>query len=60
MPPLGFEPNISVLERAKTVRALDRATTAIGDLNMNKFTFNFTGSKDKIKATLKQMERGTS
>jgi hypothetical protein len=30
MPPVGFEPTISVLERAKTVRALDRAVTAIG------------------------------
>jgi hypothetical protein len=27
---MGFEPTISVLERAKTVRALDRAATAIG------------------------------
>jgi hypothetical protein len=27
---VGFEPTISVLERAKTVRALDRAATAIG------------------------------
>jgi hypothetical protein len=30
MPPVGFEPTISVLELAKTVRALDRAATAIG------------------------------
>jgi hypothetical protein len=30
MPSMGFEPTISVLERAKTVRALDRAVTAIG------------------------------
>jgi hypothetical protein len=30
MPPVGFEPTISVLERAKTVRALDRAATAFG------------------------------
>jgi hypothetical protein len=30
MPPVGFEPTISVLERAKTVRPLDRAATAIG------------------------------
>jgi hypothetical protein len=30
MPPVGFEFTMSVLERAKTVRALDRATTAIG------------------------------
>jgi hypothetical protein len=27
---VGFEPTIAVLERAKTVRALDRAATAIG------------------------------
>jgi hypothetical protein len=27
---MGFEPTILVLERAKTVRALDRAATAIG------------------------------
>jgi hypothetical protein len=26
---VGFEPTISVLERAKTVRALDRAVTAM-------------------------------
>jgi hypothetical protein len=31
MPPVGFEPIISVLEREKTVRALDRAATAIGN-----------------------------
>jgi hypothetical protein len=30
MPKVGFEPMISVLERTKTVRALDRAATAIG------------------------------
>jgi hypothetical protein len=30
MPPVGFKPTISVLERAKTVCALDRAATAIG------------------------------
>jgi hypothetical protein len=24
MPPMGFEPTVAVLERAKTVRALDR------------------------------------
>jgi hypothetical protein len=28
---VGFEPTIAVLERAKTVRALDRAATAIGE-----------------------------
>jgi hypothetical protein len=31
---VGFEPTISVLERAKTVHPLDRAATAIGDCNM--------------------------
>jgi hypothetical protein len=31
MPLMGFEPTISVLERAKTVRALDCAATAIGN-----------------------------
>jgi hypothetical protein len=30
MPLLGFEPTISAFERAKTVRALDRAATVIG------------------------------
>jgi hypothetical protein len=30
MSPVGFEPTIAVLERAKTVRASDRSTTAIG------------------------------
>jgi hypothetical protein len=30
MPPVGYEPTIAVLERAKTVRALDRAATVIG------------------------------
>jgi hypothetical protein len=30
MPPVGFKPMISVLERAKTVHALDRMATAIG------------------------------
>jgi hypothetical protein len=29
---MGFEPTISVLERAKTVRALDRAATVNGKL----------------------------
>jgi hypothetical protein len=32
MPRVGFEPTIPVFERAKTVRALDRATTGIGVL----------------------------
>jgi hypothetical protein len=30
---VGFEPTIAVLERAKTVRALDCSATAIGNLN---------------------------
>jgi hypothetical protein len=32
MPRVEFEPTIPVLERAKTVHALDRAVTVIGDL----------------------------
>jgi hypothetical protein len=35
MPPVGFEPRIAVLERAKTVRDLDRAATAIGRHRIN-------------------------
>jgi hypothetical protein len=31
MPKVGFEPTISVFERAKTVPALDRAAAVIGD-----------------------------
>jgi hypothetical protein len=31
MPCVGFEPTISVFERAKTVYALDRAATVIGE-----------------------------
>jgi hypothetical protein len=30
MPRVGFEPTIPVFERAKTVHALDRASTVIG------------------------------
>jgi hypothetical protein len=30
MPPVGFEPTISVLERAKAVHVLDREATVIG------------------------------
>jgi hypothetical protein len=30
MPPVGYEPTISVLEEAKTVHALDRTATVIG------------------------------
>jgi hypothetical protein len=31
MPRVGFEPTIPVFERAKTVRALERAATVIGE-----------------------------
>jgi hypothetical protein len=37
MPQVGFQPTIPVLQRAKTVHALDRAVTVIGNFN-----FNFT------------------
>jgi hypothetical protein len=33
MPQVGFEPTISVFERAKTVHALDSAATVIGQLH---------------------------
>jgi hypothetical protein len=32
MPRMGFEPTIPVLQRAKTVHALDRAATVIGSI----------------------------
>jgi hypothetical protein len=35
MPPVELEPTISVLERAKTARALDRATTVIGSTRVH-------------------------
>jgi hypothetical protein len=35
MPREGLEPTIPVLERAKTVHALDRTATAIGVIRMN-------------------------
>jgi hypothetical protein len=31
---VGFEPTIPVLERAKTVHALDRAATLIGKISL--------------------------
>jgi hypothetical protein len=36
MSPVGFEPTMSVLERAKTVHASDRAATVIGYSNIRK------------------------
>jgi hypothetical protein len=35
MPRVGFEPTIPVLERAKVVRALDRAGAVIGRLHFH-------------------------
>jgi hypothetical protein len=35
---VGFEPTILVLERAKTVRTLDRAATAIGETKTWRWT----------------------
>jgi hypothetical protein len=39
MPRVGFKPMIPMFERAKTIHALDRATTVIGFIyfNTNKF-----------------------
>jgi hypothetical protein len=34
MPPVGFQPTISVLERATTVHALERAATVIGRMSL--------------------------
>jgi hypothetical protein len=46
---VGFEPTISVLEQAKTVRALDRAGTAIGNsLNLGKITHE---DKERLENT---------
>jgi hypothetical protein len=49
MPLVGFEATISVLERAKTVRGLDRAATAIGPfyMNMNIYSYNLGYKKDR-------------
>jgi hypothetical protein len=35
MPRVGFEPTIPVIERAKTVHALDRAVTVIGKVKFS-------------------------
>jgi hypothetical protein len=35
MPRVGFEPNIQVFERAKTIYALDGAATVVGILNIS-------------------------
>jgi hypothetical protein len=42
MPAVGFESTISVLERAKTVRALDRAATPIGTNNLKSKQYNMS------------------
>jgi hypothetical protein len=51
---VGSEPTISVLERAKTVRASDRAAAAIGDDEMTKKTrtpgqFSYTLQNNAVK-----------
>jgi hypothetical protein len=52
MPPMGFEPTISVLERAKTVRALDRAATAIGNYYKSSSTMQSSGQKMKMPCSV--------
>jgi hypothetical protein len=37
MPKVGFQPTIPKFERAKTVHALDRAATVIGDYTFIKY-----------------------
>jgi hypothetical protein len=49
---VGFEPTIAVLERAKTVRALDRSATAIGCMSMCVY-FVFVMSCVKVAALRK-------
>jgi hypothetical protein len=44
MPPVGFEPTTPVFERAKTVHALDRAVTVIG--NVGCCSPKFSGNVD--------------
>jgi hypothetical protein len=46
MPQVGFEPMIRAFKRAKTVDALGRATTVIGNCNMQR-------GKSKIVPVLK-------
>jgi hypothetical protein len=41
MPPVGFEPSISVLEQTKTVHALDRAATVIGRFLIRNIYYTF-------------------
>jgi hypothetical protein len=48
MPSMGFEPTISVLERAKTVHALDRAATVIGIMFDYRRLFNDTVSSVNV------------
>jgi hypothetical protein len=42
MPRAGFEPNIPVFERAKTVHALDREATVIGNCQGIVYVFMYT------------------
>jgi hypothetical protein len=44
MPLLGLEPTTAVYVRAKTVHALDRAATVIGDTSVKSETLNDEGS----------------
>jgi hypothetical protein len=45
MPRVGFEPTISAFERAKTIHALDRAATGIGDNSKFRFGILVEGSR---------------
>jgi hypothetical protein len=45
MPWVGFEPTIPALKRAKTVHALDRASTVIGKLQL--LTINLDTELDR-------------
>jgi hypothetical protein len=48
MPRVGFEPTIPVLERVKTVHALDRAASVIGSSRTTEYKRVETGGLDKM------------
>jgi hypothetical protein len=56
MPQGGFEPTIPVFERAKTVHALDRASTGIGCIN-KQYLKTFMQNKYMLKARTVEPEK---
>jgi hypothetical protein len=62
MPLVGFEPTIPVLERAKTVHALDNADTVIGSVNVIHSIFGdqFLNGTIVIPAAMLVLQEGDS